>query len=195
MGTWRRPWSALLTVCIDLQSRRPGLGVSVARLLRGRVLITTAGSITQWGEVSKTKKDRSRSKAKDVTVTTFGDSTKEGRVARSSRTGAEAGRGRSRGADRGRGGRGRGASTTHTNGSRKDNVEPSVPTTESTAWGSASIGEEQSAGDAWGPTATDTTSTTKVASSIIPDGVKKSWASMFTAPAPTPKKVVAPAEK
>ena len=195
MGTWRRPWSALLTVCIDLQSRRPGLGVSVARLLRGRVLMTTAGSITQWGEVSKTKKDRSRSKAKDVTVTTFGDSTKEGRVARSSRTGAEGGRGRSRGADRGRGGRGRGASTTHTNGSRKDNVEPSIPTTESTAWGSASISEEQSAGDAWGPTATDTTSTTKVASSIIPDGVKKSWASMFTAPAPIPKKVVAPAEK
>jgi hypothetical protein len=157
--------------------------------------MTTTGSITQWGEVSKTKKDRSRSKAKDATVTTFGDSTKEGRVARGSRTGTEGGRGRSRGAERGRGSRGRGASTAHTNGSRKDNTEPSVPTTESTAWGAASTGEEQPANDGWGPIATDTSATAKAPSSIIPDGVKKSWASMFATPAPAPKKVAAPAEK
>jgi hypothetical protein len=154
------------------------------------------GSITQWGEVSKAKKDRSRSKAKDVTVATFGDSTKENRVPRGGRAGAESGRGRGRGTERGRGGRGRGATTAHTNGSRKENVEPSVPTTESNAWGSAPTGDEQPSTDSWGTAATDAPSTaTKAASSIIPEGVKKSWASMFATPAPAPKKAPAPAEK
>lgn len=50
----------------------------------------------------------------------------------------------------------------------------------------------ESSGDSWGATATSTAA--KAASSIIPDGVKKSWASMF-APVAVPKKAPTPVEK
>lgn len=130
------------------------------------------------------------------------------RVSRGGRAGFEGGRGRGRGTDRGRGGRGRGASVAHTNGSRsKENTDASVPTTESTAWDTAATNEapsldtttKPSGEESWASTATTTASTTaaattKATSSIIPDGVKKSWASMF-APVPTPKKAPEPAEK
>jgi hypothetical protein len=68
-----------------------------------------------------------------------------------------------------------------------------VPTVEPTAWGAAPTEEEQPSSDAWGSTASEAAPSTaaKVASSIIPDGVKKSWASMFATPAPAPKKPAA----
>lgn len=177
------------------------------------------GSISQWGEVSKTKKDRSKSKAKD---TALADSANQSsRVSRGGRAGFDGGRGggrgRGSGTDRGRGGRARGASTAHTNGSRnKENVESSVPTTESSAWEAigattttdapsgvptAKPAEDNSVG--WGSTAAEAVSSTaavagNVTSSIIPDGVKKSWASMFAKPAPAPAptpKALEPVEK
>src|SRR5277367_1823684 len=81
------------------------------------ILTLCTGSITQWGEVSKGKKDRSRSKAKESITTTIGETTTGPRTSRGGRTAHEGGRGgRGRGTDRGRGGRGRGGTTAHTNG-------------------------------------------------------------------------------
>ena len=173
------------------------------------------GTISQWGEVSKTKKDRSRSKVKDTAMTTtLGDGSNQGRASRAGRAGFDSSRGgRGRGAERGRGGRGRGASVAHTNGSRKENVDVSTPTIDSTTWETAA-GDSSArdsakpadddavkpSEDGWGSTAATAAATTaataaKVTSSIIPDGVKKSWASMF-APAPVTKKAPEPvAEK
>merc|ERR1712225_142728 len=171
----------------------------------------TDGTITQWGEVSKSKKDRSKSKVKEATtVTSFGDSTNQSRVSRGGRAGFDGARGgRGRATERGgRGGRGRAP----TNGVRKENtVETSTPTVESTAWETAPSGESswdapkatedsydttKPAQDSWSSTATGAAAATattaaKVTSSVIPDGVKKSWASIF-APAPAPKKAPEP---
>ncbi|KAH6678056.1 hypothetical protein B0J14DRAFT_687917 [Halenospora varia] len=181
----------------------------------------TDGTISQWGEVSKTKKDRSRSKAKDSN-TPFGDSTNQSRVSRGGRAGFDSGRGgRGRGTDRGRGGKGRGASVAHTNGSRKETVETTPHVEPAPAWGNttsdeapawdttnATSTETPALDDAksteqptepWGAATTGAAASTaatvaKTTSSIIPDGVKKSWASIF-APAPAPKKAPEPVEK
>lgn len=141
-------------------------------------------------------------------------------MSRGGRAGLDGGRGGrgGRGTDRGRGrASGRGASSiAHTNGSRnKEEVDSSVPTTESGAWDTigttantdapswdtttAKPAEEASGG--WGTTAVEAASSTaaaaaSVTSSIIPDGVKKSWASMFAKPAPAPApKAPEPVEK
>ncbi|PMD64039.1 uncharacterized protein K444DRAFT_641123 [Hyaloscypha bicolor E] len=167
----------------------------------------TDGTISQWGEVSKAKKDRSRSKAKDATVTSFGDITNQTRTSRGGRAGFDSGRGgRGRGTDRGRGGKARGASVAHTNG-RKENSEISTPTPEPTAWDAPATGDSWDAPKAaeeswdtskpaevgWGESASSTaTATVQAASSIIPVGVKKSWASMFAPPPPAPKKAPEP---
>ena len=168
------------------------------------MLINFIGSITQWGEVSKAKKDRSRSKAKDNVTTTLGETAVGQRASRGGRAAHEGGRGRGRGTDRGRGSRGRGATSVHTNGTRtKETSDLSVPTEESTAWDPTPKNSENSdsvdnakPADTWGATAAEAASTTAAAaaktnSSMIPDGAKKSWASMFKptpVPVPTPKK-------
>lgn len=114
--------------------------------------------------------------------------------------------GRGRGTERGRGGRGRGAAVALTNGTHAKPAAPlSVPTEESTVWGStkkeATLDESKPAADSWGVAAdsgaTATTEAAKaVVSSIIPDG-KRTWASIFKKPepAPKPKKEPAPVEK
>lgn len=166
------------------------------------------GTITQWGEVSKVKKDRSRSKAKDSVTTTIAESTSGPRVSRNGRGGHEGGRGsRGRGTERGRGSRGRSSTAVHTNGTRtKDTSDLSVPTEDSTTWNTAkkddaseTLDTSKPSNDTWSAAAADAASTTaaaaaSVTSSIIPDGVKKSWASMFKA-APAPKKEPPSAEK
>ncbi|CAG8950274.1 hypothetical protein HYFRA_00006766 [Hymenoscyphus fraxineus] len=165
----------------------------------------TDGTISQWGEVSKNKKDRSRSKAKEGAV--FGDVANQARTARGGRGGFDSGRGgRGRGTDRGRAGKGRGASVAHTNGARKENVVESTPTVESNAWDTAETPawdtsskavETTTEENSWDTSAGATTTAAAPAapaSSIIPDGVKKSWASIF-APAPVPKKAPEPVEK
>ncbi|KAA8567262.1 hypothetical protein EYC84_010297 [Monilinia fructicola] len=169
------------------------------------------GTISQWGEVSN-KKDRSKSKTHESTPSnSLNDVTNTGRVSRGGRGGFDGSRGRGRGNDRGRGGRTRGAPIAHTNGTRTENAEVSVPTTESSAWDTPATTEtaaKETATDSWesakpaegdnswGAAATSAAATTAIAastaaSSIIPDGVKKSWASMF-APAPKPKKAPEP---
>jgi hypothetical protein len=162
------------------------------------------GTIAQWGEVSKGKKDRSRSKAKESSAPAFGDSTNVSRPSRGGRGGFEGGRGgRGRGTDRGRGGKARGASVAHTNGSRKENIDPNpvaawdttetmtedaskptdatANTTDETSWGSSIPNPVAAVANA--------------ASSVIPAGVKKSWADMFKAETPAPKKASEPQDK
>ena len=159
------------------------------------------GSITKWGEVSKNKKDRSRSKVNDTTGTPLGETTNNPRTGRGGRGAQDGARGRGRGSERARGGRGRGPSVAHTNGSRtKELVELSIPTEESNAWDTAKkedneISEAKPA-EAWGTTATDAASSTvaavaQITSSIIPNGVKKSWASILKPAVPAQKKPVA----
>ena len=192
----------------DLSCRRIGLVVHKRHQL---LTIVTTGTISQWGEVSKTKKDRSRSKAKEATVTSFGDTTNQSKVSRGGRAGFDGGRGgRGRGTDRGRGARGRGASVAHTNGSHKENAI-STPTADSSAWDTPVATEESTAWDTPAPAADNSWDSKPAAaaaateswgapaaaeapakSSIIPDGVKKSWASMFAAPPPAPKKAPEP---
>lgn len=166
------------------------------------------GNVSQWGEVKK-KTDRSRSKAKDTQAAPAESSTPAVRGGRG-RGGFE-GRGRARG-DRGRGrGGGRGAAA-HTNGTRTEKTS-----TQAGEWGGAAAAPEPGAwetsaskpSDEWGaPANGDTTAegwgttdgtnneTTKEEpkSSLIPEGSKKGWASLFAKPAPPPpqKKVPIP---
>ncbi|KAH8886925.1 hypothetical protein GQ53DRAFT_329511 [Thozetella sp. PMI_491] len=168
------------------------------------------GTISQWGEVSKQKKDRTRAKSKnDTFTTTTGDAV----IARPSRggRGTEGSRG-GRGRATERGGRGgtRGKSThATTNGTRaKENTQLSVPTEEATEWDN-----EKPAGDAnaWGESnnAWESTPSTETATapapapatkkpSVPPQNAPKTWASMLrqsTAPKPAPKPKEPPAPK
>jgi hypothetical protein len=137
-------------------------------------------------------------------TTTVVESTNASRASRGGRGAHESGRGgRGRATDRGRGSRGRGG--VHTNGTRtKETVDLSIPTEESSAYenmsktldGSDFLDSSKPAEDSRGATATTAAAATatastapQVSSSIIPEGAKKSWASMFApAPAPAPKK-------
>ncbi|KAK4134046.1 hypothetical protein BT67DRAFT_462340, partial [Trichocladium antarcticum] len=158
------------------------------------------GIISQWGEVSKPRKERTRLKGKPETfTTTTGDSTPAGlpRNARGGR-GADTGRGR------GRGGAVRGKSIPATlNGARNKETQPlSIPTEESSEWNTKPA--EESA--AWGePTATETTPaapeaapTNEIVTSkpaTMTQGAKTTWASMLrqaTVPKAAPKPKEAP---
>ncbi|KAK2072364.1 hypothetical protein P8C59_006722 [Phyllachora maydis] len=177
--------------------------VTVTRILEG--------TISQWGEVSNQKKERTRTKAKsDAFTTTTGESgtgTTQNRAGRGGRGGGEGGRG-----GRGRGGaRGKSAHAT-TNGSRnKENAPLSVPAEDGFGWDNAQPSE--STGADWGePPSTSwdthepTESTEKSPAaqapaashpsasapktSIIPEGSQKTWASMLrqtAVPKPAPK--------
>lgn len=170
------------------------------------------GTISQWGEVSKNKKDRARSKApKDSVTTTLGETTNGPRTHRNGRGAYEGVRGgRGRGSERGRGGRGRGATASQTPSTRvKESTDLSVPTEESPAWDTTQNETSDSLdtskpSETWSGAAVDaassvTTTAAQVTSSLIPDGAKKSWASMFKAsPTPSPvakKEPVVVAEK
>jgi hypothetical protein len=189
--------SALQTVRSFSRARLPPLldFSTLPSVNHAGILTLCIGTITQWGEVSKVKKDRSRSKAKESITTTLGETTTAPRTSRGGRTAHEGGRGgRGRGTDRGRGGRGRGGTTAHTNGTRaKEASDLSVPTEESTVWDTLPKNNEGSdtleaakPADMWsGATADAATTTAKITSSVIPEGVKKSWASILK-PAPAP---------
>ncbi|GAB1319193.1 RNAPII degradation factor [Madurella fahalii] len=167
------------------------------------------GTISQWGEVSKPKKERTRSKAKnDTFATSTADSAPTGgpRAARGGR-GVDSGRGRGRATERGGRGGARGKSTpATTNGTRDKETQPlSIPTEESSEWNNTKPAEEPAG---WGeptttenatPAATTAPSTTTSASkpATIPEGTKTTWASMLrqsTAPKPAPKQKETPAQ-
>ncbi|KAK0636612.1 hypothetical protein B0T17DRAFT_613321 [Bombardia bombarda] len=171
------------------------------------------GTIAQWGEVSKTKKERARPKAKnDTFTTTTADSVPSAhpRSARGGRPGAEGGRG-GRGRATERGGRGgvRGKSAVApTNGTRtKDTSGLSIPTEESSEWDAPKPSEDTAA---WGdetsapapapttePTPTAPAPTAAPAAAPKADG-PKTWASMLrqaTVPKPAPKPKETPVPK
>ncbi|KAI0877313.1 hypothetical protein GGS24DRAFT_448089 [Hypoxylon argillaceum] len=168
------------------------------------------GTISQWGEVSKTKKPATRPKTKPDTLSTgpaesFGNS-------RPSRGGRSDGsRGRARGTERARGGgRGRGTAHATTNGHRAKDNQLSVPTEEASAWGGPVAIDESHSTES-------TNSTPAIANSInddvspapvttseptlkpsIPQPAPKTWASMLrqsTAPKPAPRPKEAPVSK
>lgn len=173
--------------------------------------------MSQWGEVKKKSKERSRSKAQEPTQA----STMDQSTASTGRGGLRGGRanpegrgGRGRGAERGRktGRSGRGGSAAPANGTRSggtnthdiDSGKTSIPTEESSAWevSAASAPAQKVQDDDWGTFTTpeqtsnngfgatgasvDNTVVHEAKSSIIPDGTKKSWASMFAKPTPPP---------
>ncbi|RKF61639.1 putative rnapii degradation factor def1 [Golovinomyces cichoracearum] len=169
----------------------------------------TDGTLSQWGEVSNAKKDRSKSKIKETSMTSSGESTNRTRASRGGRAGFESGRGsRSHGADRGRGGKSRGSSNTNIPTTRKVNTGNSIPTDEWAARKNSSSvdrppSHNKNTDDSLTtPKSTDdstvksvakvATASTEVPPTILPDGVqKKSWATLF-ASAPLPKKSTAP---
>ncbi|KAI1658328.1 hypothetical protein F4813DRAFT_356480 [Daldinia decipiens] len=175
------------------------------------------GTISQWGEVSKQKKTTTRPKPKDAsTPAGLTESTGNSRPVRGGRSDGVRG-GRGRGNERGRGsGRGRATSHATTNGQRlKENQQLSVPTEESSGWGTTNTTTEEAAtndqgASTWGTTdstpeatviptpATATTDSAPAKPSVIPQGTQKTWASMLrqsTAPKATPKPKEAPAPK
>ncbi|KAI0489709.1 hypothetical protein F4859DRAFT_164284 [Xylaria cf. heliscus] len=184
----------------------------------GDVELTAAriaeGAISQWGEVSKTKKPATRPKTKsDVSSTGPTESSGTSRPARGGRSDGSRGRG-ARGNDRARGsGRGRGAAHATTNGHRPKDAQLSVPTEEASAWGGA-VSTDESPSNEWNNSTSttvdsttnnaplapvSTTTTTESAPKPTPtQAVPKTWASMLrqsTAPKPAPKPKEVPVPK
>lgn len=188
-----------MTLCL---STSPGDDIFILRLraLRTEMLTCWLGTITQWGEVSKPKKDRSKSKVKETTANIHTDS---GNAPRAARSGADSGRGgRGRGSsERARGGRGRGAATVQTNGTHTKPAAPlSVPTDQSIVWNASTKeapSDDSKPTESWGGAADIAKAdiAKAVVSTVVPDG-KRTWASMFKPePAPKPVEKKAPAEK
>ncbi|KAK1755871.1 hypothetical protein QBC47DRAFT_402035 [Echria macrotheca] len=154
------------------------------------------GTIAQWGEVSKPKKERIRPKEKnDRFTTTTADSAPAGgaRHGRGGR-GLESGRGgRGRATERGGRGGARGKSTVATPGTRaKETSQLSVPTEEASEW--KSVDEEPTVT----PEAPVETAPAPVAPPKPVENAPKTWASMLrqsTTPKPTPKPKEGPTPK
>lgn len=168
------------------------------------------GSISQWGEVSNQKKDRTKSKTKDTFTTTTGADAPTSNNPRNARGGRPEGaaRGRGRATERGARGAARGRSTQPaTNGSRPKDGQPlSVPTDESNAWDSTKTTDDggwasAAAATSWEPAAPSDTApaastnpSEPAKSAVIPQGTSKTWASMLRQsvvvpkPAPPPPK-------
>ncbi|KAJ5293854.1 hypothetical protein N7508_008675 [Penicillium antarcticum] len=146
------------------------------------------GNVSQWGKVEKKTADRTRPKPKEAQNPPTETNAASARATRG-RGGLDTRGGRVR-ADRGRGGRGgRAGAGTATNGTRPvvSGVEtapaPAAPAT--SAWETPAKTEETDAeastGGAWGSTESPDTKST-----VIPEGTKKGWASLFAKPAPPP---------
>lgn len=163
------------------------------------------GNISRWGEVKKKTKDRSQSKAKEATPAAVEASTTSVRGGRG-RGGSEAPRGRGRGSDRGRGTTRGGRAGSTANGTRNaptdKSAADSTPSAATSGWDEAP-NTDGAAGN-WDQVGeTDTTPLesswehVEVASApasapapeqpkpLKPDGTR-SWASMFSKPAPAP---------
>lgn len=138
--------------------------------------------MSQWGEVKKKTTDRTKPKVKEVQSTPTEPTVASARGGRG-RGGFE-GRGRARG-DRGRGGRG-GRAGAPTNGTRATTgaVEPTVaaPAVDAVTTKTGAEADSEAAVSAAGTTSESNESKT----SVIPEGTKKGWASLFAKPAPAP---------
>ncbi|KAH8706931.1 hypothetical protein GQ44DRAFT_777687 [Phaeosphaeriaceae sp. PMI808] len=145
------------------------------------------GSVSQFAEVPKKVKDRSRSKAKEHGAPTESIPNLRGGRAEAPRRGGESLRGgRGRATDRGRGGFG---GTTRGGRGSASKAASSVPTTESAAWDTASTATEpKENGQATEHTkeASEPKTTVEAAATAVAGAAKKTWASMFSAPKPAP---------
>lgn len=169
-----------------------GLSSSALRIVSPLLINLTdvplVGNVSQWGEVKKKTADRARPKAKEVQSTVTETTTVSGRGGRG-RGGLES-RGRARG-DRGRAARG-GRAGAHTNGTRME--KPSVSTTvnvvETTVSSTAPDTGALEKSDKRVESATTEQGDAKEASksSVIPEGTKNNWASLFAKPAAPPQK-------
>lgn len=155
------------------------------------------GTVSQFSEVPKKAKDRSRSKAKENVVPADGTGSIRGARGDAPRRGTDSVRGgRGRGTDRGRGGFGgtRGGRGGATSGPR---AAPSVPTTESNAWDTTPAAAQPTEnGQASEPAKDDDEHKSKVEATkeAVKGAAKKTWASMFSTPKPAPAPAK-PAEK
>ncbi|KKZ65265.1 hypothetical protein EMCG_08872 [[Emmonsia] crescens] len=158
----------------------------------------TEGNVSQWGEVKKKHTDRSRAKVKDPL--SQADSTSSPPIRGGRGRGGFDIRGRARG-DRGRGGRG-GRAGAHVNGTRTEKPvaqaieEPEAAAVLADAWGKP---EEPPIADTVASTEPGTTAIANEPpeqapqkSSLIPEGSKKGWASLFSQPTPPPPQKKAP---
>lgn len=161
------------------------------------------GTISQWGEVSKQKKDKSKAKAKDTFTTTTGADAPSTRPARGGR--ADGGRGRGRATERGARGAVRGRSAAPaTNGARAKESQPlSVPTDESNAWNTTKSADDGGWAQAAAATSWEAATASQPASNapaqpvepakstVIPQsGASGTWANMVRqsiAPKPAPQ--------
>ncbi|KAH9877195.1 hypothetical protein IAQ61_002558 [Plenodomus lingam] len=145
------------------------------------------GAVSQFSEVPKKAKDRSRSKAtKENAPPTDRLSGVLGGRSDAPRRGGDSGRGgRGRGTERGRGGLrgGRGGAPSTASASRA--AGGSVPTTESTAWDTPHATEEKEEAVPDAITAAAPDAVKPVVEPIV-SAAKKTWASMFAAPKPAP---------
>ncbi|KAI9681970.1 MAG: hypothetical protein M1817_000024 [Caeruleum heppii] len=124
----------------------------------------TEGNVTQWGEVKKKSKDRSRSKVKDAVPSNSTDvpTLPSGRGGRGGRMASESRGGRGRGSDRSRtSGRGARAGSAMPNGhgvagtqgaDAAFDTKTSVPTDESSAWDTSASKPKGEVGDMWDTT-------------------------------------------
>ena len=173
-----------------------------------------SGNISQWGEVKKKTKDRSQSKVKEAALATGDVSSASSRGGRG-RGSSDNPRGpRGRGSDRGRVTTRGGRAGSTVNGTRHTSGEkpPLEPTTSATSGAWDEVPKVDGVTGAWDqPGDTDTTpldsswehvtvpeatpaTTTEAPKPLKPDGTR-SWASMFSkpAPAPVPQKTPQPA--
>ena len=169
--------------------------------------LTKPGNISQWGEVKKKNKERSQSKAKEPVTSPSEVPNQSARGGRG-RGGLESSRGgRGRGSDRGRGaGRGgRGGlmnGSRDTSGSKKEDVPiadvpgwDNTPSTDGITGGSDSAAAESTplesswenitTAEGGPPVPTSEDAKPSPQPSSKPDGTR-SWASMFSKPAPVP---------
>ena len=170
----------------------------------------SSGNISQWGEVKKKTKDRSRSKVKD-TAAPFGETSNVPSRGGRGRGGAEGLRGgRGRGGERGRGGSRGGRGGSLINGSRGATADKSFPdfagattSAETSTWDSSTPNITAVEGN-WDQPAETTTAAPENSwenvlapepvqakvpeeqrTSLKPDGTR-SWASIFNKPPPVP---------
>ncbi|ODH23743.1 hypothetical protein ACO22_05362 [Paracoccidioides brasiliensis] len=161
----------------------------------------TDGNVSQWGEVKKKHTDRSRAKPKDPL--SQADSLAAPPPARGGRgRGGLDIRGRGRG-DRGRGGRG-GRAGVHVNGARTEKpaaqpIEEPESAPVSDAWRKPEEPVSTTRDKVVSTEAAPSTITKEPSSeaspqksSLIPEGSKKGWASLFAQPAPPPPQKKAP---
>ncbi|KAK0743649.1 hypothetical protein B0T18DRAFT_188035 [Schizothecium vesticola] len=151
------------------------------------------GTIAQWGEVSKPKKERVRAKGKTDGFPTSSPDAAGLRPARGGRP-IDSGRGRGRATERGGRGGARGKPVAATNGTRaKETSQLSVPTEDAHDWGN-----NTTTTDDWDTPAAAPAAAAPVAPKPVPApaNAPKTWASMLrqsTVPKAAPKPKEAPA--